>query len=196
MSPCCWGVSLLDVPFLLGCVLVGCPLVVGMCVVLAACLALCACAPLCAVLCSVGVFARAKQMLVCRVALLVERCDTCLWLLPALCWLVLNSGASLGCGVLVVFPRTVCCCPSEGSSPSGIAFVLVKVFRYVASLSAWALSVECRALGRVSGRGAGQVVFMFVLSFPDCTGGTSCVPSIERFASFIAPCMLCQMVVW
>ncbi|MQM00051.1 hypothetical protein Taro_032780 [Colocasia esculenta] len=68
------------------------PLVVGVCVVLAVCLALCACAPLCAVLCSVDIFARAKQMLVCRVALLVEHCDTCLWLLPALCWLVVNSG--------------------------------------------------------------------------------------------------------
>ncbi|MQM08313.1 hypothetical protein Taro_041166, partial [Colocasia esculenta] len=35
----------------------------------------------------VGVFARAKQMLVGHVALLVERCYTCLWLLSALCWL-------------------------------------------------------------------------------------------------------------
>ncbi|MQL91328.1 hypothetical protein Taro_023938, partial [Colocasia esculenta] len=59
------------------------------------CLALCACAPLGAVLCSVGVFARAKQMLVCRVAPLVERCDTYLWLLSALCWLVVNSGEVL-----------------------------------------------------------------------------------------------------
>ncbi|MQM17442.1 hypothetical protein Taro_050414 [Colocasia esculenta] len=30
-------------------------------------------------------------MLVCRVAPLVERCDTCQWLLSALCWLVANS---------------------------------------------------------------------------------------------------------
>ncbi|MQM10823.1 hypothetical protein Taro_043721 [Colocasia esculenta] len=44
------------------------------------------------VLCSVGIFAQAKKMLVCRVAPLVERCDTCLWLLPDLCWLVLNPG--------------------------------------------------------------------------------------------------------
>ncbi|MQL76010.1 hypothetical protein Taro_008388 [Colocasia esculenta] len=40
----------------------------------------------------VGVFARAKQMFVCRVVPLVKRCDTCLWLLSALCWLVMNSG--------------------------------------------------------------------------------------------------------
>ncbi|MQL97189.1 hypothetical protein Taro_029875 [Colocasia esculenta] len=43
----------------------------------------------------VGIFAQAKQMLVCRVAPLVERCDTGLWLLPALCWLVVNSGLVL-----------------------------------------------------------------------------------------------------
>ncbi|MQL89244.1 hypothetical protein Taro_021819, partial [Colocasia esculenta] len=43
----------------------------------------------------VGIHARAKQMLLCRVALLVERCDTCLWLLLALCWLVVNSGEVL-----------------------------------------------------------------------------------------------------
>ncbi|MQM13371.1 hypothetical protein Taro_046297 [Colocasia esculenta] len=69
--PLLWGVSLLDVPLLLGCVL------------LAVCLALRACAPLGAVLCSVDIFARAKQILVCRVAPLVERCDTWLWLLSA-----------------------------------------------------------------------------------------------------------------
>ncbi|MQL96950.1 hypothetical protein Taro_029634 [Colocasia esculenta] len=44
---------------------------------------------------TVGVFARAKQMLVCRVAPLVERCYTCLWLLSAFCWLVVNYGELL-----------------------------------------------------------------------------------------------------
>ncbi|MQM22005.1 hypothetical protein Taro_055052 [Colocasia esculenta] len=39
--------------------------------------------------------ARAKQMLVCRVAPLVERYDTCLWLLSTLCWLVVNSSEVL-----------------------------------------------------------------------------------------------------
>ncbi|MQM19702.1 hypothetical protein Taro_052712 [Colocasia esculenta] len=43
----------------------------------------------------VGDFARAKQMLVCCVAPLVEHCYTCLWLLSALCWLVVNSGELL-----------------------------------------------------------------------------------------------------
>ncbi|MQL98349.1 hypothetical protein Taro_031055, partial [Colocasia esculenta] len=124
----------------------------------------------CALCSAQSSFAHAKQMLVCRVAPLVERCDTCLWLLPALCWLVGNSGevlreffsvgsgggevfprtllcsflvvaalpsscgASLGCCVLVVFPITICCCPSKSSSPSGTAFVLVEVFCCVASL--------------------------------------------------------------
>ncbi|MQM03530.1 hypothetical protein Taro_036314 [Colocasia esculenta] len=44
---------------------------------------------------TVGVFARAKQMLVCHVAPLVERCYTFLWLLSALCWIVVNSGELL-----------------------------------------------------------------------------------------------------
>ncbi|MQL76004.1 hypothetical protein Taro_008385, partial [Colocasia esculenta] len=43
----------------------------------------------------VVVFTRAKQMFVCRVAPLVEHCDTYLWLLSALCWLVVNSGEVL-----------------------------------------------------------------------------------------------------
>ncbi|MQM17990.1 hypothetical protein Taro_050972, partial [Colocasia esculenta] len=68
-----------------------------------------------AVLCSVGIFARAKQMLMCRVAPLVEHCDTYLWLLSALCWLVVNSGEvlpeffSVGSRGGEVFPRTVLC---------------------------------------------------------------------------------------
>ncbi|MQM20380.1 hypothetical protein Taro_053398, partial [Colocasia esculenta] len=104
ISPCCLGVSLLDVPLLLRCVLL-----------LAVCLALCAYAPLCAVLCSVGILARAKQMLVCHVEPLVERCDTCLWLLSALCWLFVNSGEvfpeffSVGSGRGEVFSRTMLC---------------------------------------------------------------------------------------
>ncbi|MQM04467.1 hypothetical protein Taro_037264 [Colocasia esculenta] len=88
--------ALLAVPLLLGCVLVGFPLVVGVCVVLAMCFALCACAPLCAMLCLVSTVAQTKQMLVCRVAPLVEHCDTWLWLLfPQNC-VVLVSGC---CGV-------------------------------------------------------------------------------------------------
>ncbi|MQM15241.1 hypothetical protein Taro_048182 [Colocasia esculenta] len=50
--PCYWGVSLLDVP-----------LVVGVCVVLAVCLASCACAPLGAVLCSVDVLLELSRCL-------------------------------------------------------------------------------------------------------------------------------------
>ncbi|MQM16860.1 hypothetical protein Taro_049820 [Colocasia esculenta] len=36
-----------------------------------------------------------SRCLVCHVAPLVEHCDTCRWLLPALCWLVVNSGEVL-----------------------------------------------------------------------------------------------------
>ncbi|MQL68759.1 hypothetical protein Taro_001070, partial [Colocasia esculenta] len=77
-----------------GC-LVGCPLVVGGVCCVGCVLGLACLAPLCVVLYSVSIFARAKQMLVCRVAPLVEHCDTYLWLLSALCWLVVNSGEVL-----------------------------------------------------------------------------------------------------
>ncbi|MQL97602.1 hypothetical protein Taro_030301 [Colocasia esculenta] len=105
--------ALLDVPLLLGCVLVGCPLVVGVCAVLVVFGLVC--------LCTVGRCALlsrhlcSKQMLVCHIALLVERCDSYLWLLPALCWLVVNSGEvlpeffSVGSGGGEVFPRSVLC---------------------------------------------------------------------------------------
>ncbi|MQM15635.1 hypothetical protein Taro_048582, partial [Colocasia esculenta] len=97
---------LLVVPLLLGCVLVGCPLLVGVCpcwmspCCWGVCCWLCVwpCVPVRRwALCSAQStsFARAKKMLVCRVAPLVERCDTCLWLLPALCWLVANFGELL-----------------------------------------------------------------------------------------------------
>ncbi|MQL73608.1 hypothetical protein Taro_005962, partial [Colocasia esculenta] len=83
-----------------------------------------------------GVFARAKQMLVCYVAPLVEHCDTCLWLLSALFWLVVSSGGvlpeffSIGSGgklLVVVLVRV---------SLSGTVSVLVDVFRCVISSSA------------------------------------------------------------
>ncbi|MQM22437.1 hypothetical protein Taro_055489 [Colocasia esculenta] len=48
----------------------------------------------------------------CRVALLVECCDTCLWLLSAWCWLVVSSGSSQDrpLSLLVeVLPRSALC---------------------------------------------------------------------------------------
>ncbi|MQM14160.1 hypothetical protein Taro_047090, partial [Colocasia esculenta] len=63
-----------------------------------------------------------SRCFVCRVAPLVERCDTCLWLLSGLCWLVVNSSevlseffsvgsgesASLGCPVFwCSFPESL-----------------------------------------------------------------------------------------
>ncbi|MQM00505.1 hypothetical protein Taro_033238 [Colocasia esculenta] len=72
----------------------------------------------------VGILARAKQMLVCRVAPLVEHCDTCLWLLSALCWLVVNSGE--------VLPEFF----SIGSGGNRLAVVLVRLaLRTVPGLS-------------------------------------------------------------
>ncbi|MQM06133.1 hypothetical protein Taro_038953 [Colocasia esculenta] len=62
---------------------------------------------------------------VCHVASLVERCDTCLWLLSALCWLVVSSGE-------VEVHRLVALCSSEVSQNpfvvlNGALVVLVEV---------------------------------------------------------------------
>ncbi|MQM20575.1 hypothetical protein Taro_053598 [Colocasia esculenta] len=110
MSPSCWGVSLLDVPFCWGVSLLDVPFCWGVCVV--GCV-LRACAPLGAVLCSVGIFARAKQLLVCRVAPLVERCDT--WLRVEVCCYCVGRCVLVGSlqnGALVVLvevlPELVC----------------------------------------------------------------------------------------
>ncbi|MQM23963.1 hypothetical protein Taro_057033 [Colocasia esculenta] len=68
------------------------------------------------VLCLSASLLELSRCSVCRVALLVEHCDICLWLLSTLCWLVVNSGevlpeffaagsggsASLGCPVFSV----------------------------------------------------------------------------------------------
>ncbi|MQL81351.1 hypothetical protein Taro_013803 [Colocasia esculenta] len=45
--------------------------------------------------CRVVVCGTSGRCSVCRVAPLVERCDTCLWLLSAWCWLVVSSGEVL-----------------------------------------------------------------------------------------------------
>ncbi|MQM06626.1 hypothetical protein Taro_039454, partial [Colocasia esculenta] len=159
------------------------------------CLALRACALLGTVLCSVDGVVRAKQMLVCRVAPLVKHCDSYLWLLPALGWLVANSGEvlpeffSVGSSGGEVFPRTVLCSflvvaalpsgLSEGSSPSGNVSLLVKVFHCVTSL------VEV------------SVVWFVTVALPSRL--SCCATSrlrVGRFASFLAPCVLFQMVVW
>ncbi|MQL80198.1 hypothetical protein Taro_012628, partial [Colocasia esculenta] len=97
-----------------------------------------------------GMFARAKQMLVCRVAPLVERCDTCLWLLSALCWLVVNSGEvlpeffSVGFGGKVEEHRLVALCSGDVSqnglllswfSQSSALVVLVEVLSGLACIA-------------------------------------------------------------
>ncbi|MQL85082.1 hypothetical protein Taro_017599 [Colocasia esculenta] len=180
--PLLWGESLLDVPLLLGCVLVGCPLIIGVCVVLAVCLALCACAPLGAVLCSVDVIARAKQMLcvpcctvgaslgcpmfwcgfpellvVVLVRFALRTVPTCFcqflcylrvedyswhfgwWFPPKLPYVVLVV-AALSVKMSCRCRRSVCpCCSLPGCCRS-----------------------RCGASDRVSGRGAGQFVFLII----------------------------------
>ncbi|MQL77938.1 hypothetical protein Taro_010352 [Colocasia esculenta] len=65
-------------------------------------------------------------------------------------------------------------------------------------LSAFSLPGRCQsrcgAFDRVSGRGAGQVVFLFGFEFLGYAGGTSCVPVVWWFASLLTPCVLSQMV--
>ncbi|MQM15940.1 hypothetical protein Taro_048892 [Colocasia esculenta] len=150
-------------------------------------------------------------MLVCRVAPLVERCYTWLWLLPAwlrciawlLCfgdvsqnffvvvlvsvvWLVAVALPSrLRCiawlpYVLVMFSRTVGCCPGLRYPDVVLAIAFWWVFPerglggfggeqllalWVEVLPKLPILVLCCALGCVSGRGAGQVVFPSVFGF-------------------------------
>ncbi|MQM22700.1 hypothetical protein Taro_055755, partial [Colocasia esculenta] len=105
--------ALLAIPFVLGCVLVGCPLLVGVCpcwmspCCWGVCCWLCVwpCMPVCHwALCSAHSTSllELSRCFVCRVALLVECCDT--WLLRCIAW--------LPC-VLVRFPRIVGCCPGK-----------------------------------------------------------------------------------
>ncbi|MQM10205.1 hypothetical protein Taro_043095 [Colocasia esculenta] len=109
-------------------------------------------------------------MLVCRVATLVEHCDTYLWLLLALCWLFVNSGEvfpeffSVGSGGGEVFPRTVLCSfLVVVALSSGLRDELSLL---PVGLSAFSLLGHCRlrcgAFDRGSGRCAGQIVFLLV----------------------------------
>ncbi|MQL91508.1 hypothetical protein Taro_024122, partial [Colocasia esculenta] len=123
----------------------------------------------------------------------------------ALCWLVVNSSE-----VEVRFPRN---CVVLVSGCCGVAlWVEVSVVWLVATALpsrlrciAWlpwlryTVVVLAGAFWWVFHNGAlvvlVEVVFLFVFEFLGYAGGTSCVPMVERFASFLAPCVLCQMVV-
>ncbi|MQL97214.1 hypothetical protein Taro_029897 [Colocasia esculenta] len=136
---------------------------------------------------------------------LVERCDTCLWLLSALRWLVANPGEVLPEFFFVWFwwklVSAGCC------ATSGLRYAVV----VLAVAFWWVFSKRC--LG-----GSGGVLVKFsqdgswrfwVEVLPKaalcclpvhsrvlgCAGGTSCVPLVERFAMFLVPYVLCQMVV-
>ncbi|MQM19952.1 hypothetical protein Taro_052965 [Colocasia esculenta] len=130
------GAGLLPVDPVEGSCLVGCPLVIGVCPCwMSPCywgcvlgwLCVWPCVPVrrCA-LCSAQSTSllELSRCFVCWVAPLVERCDT--WLLRCIAWLLVFWWC---------FPKLFCCCPSEGSSPSRTASVLVKVFCCVTSLN-------------------------------------------------------------
>ncbi|MQL81799.1 hypothetical protein Taro_014250 [Colocasia esculenta] len=130
--------------------------------------------PTCGVAFTVGIFARAKQMLVCRVALLVECCDTCLWLLSALCWLVVNFGEvlseffSVGSGGRLRYAVVVL-------AQNGALVVLVEFCLLRSGLcSFWATVV-------------------LPLWFEECRLVE--LRSVGWFASFLVPYVLYQMVV-
>ncbi|MQM11458.1 hypothetical protein Taro_044367 [Colocasia esculenta] len=160
-----------------------------------------------------NVVARRVCTVAARLALdsLAVRCDTCLWLLSAWCWLVVNSSEvlqkffSIGSGGSEVSPELIVfCCPGEGFSQG--CFVLVSsVVVLPQSLSvsfgwaAFCLLGHCRsrccALGRASDCCVGQLASLFISEFLDCAGGTSCAPVVRWFASSVAPGMLLRMVV-
>ncbi|MQL97880.1 hypothetical protein Taro_030579 [Colocasia esculenta] len=145
------GARLLPVDPVEGSCLVGCPLVVGVCPYLMSPLLLgyvlcwlCYVWPCVPVrrwaLCSAqsASLLELSRCFVCRVAPLVERCDTCLWLLPTLCWLVVNSGEvlpkffSVGSGGGEVLPRTVLFSFFVVAAlPSGLRCVSRCCFRFV-----------------------------------------------------------------
>ncbi|MQL83704.1 hypothetical protein Taro_016199 [Colocasia esculenta] len=178
--------------------------------------------PTCGVAFTVGVFARAKQMLVCHVAPLVEHYDTCLWLLSALGWLVVNSGevlleffsvgsGGIGCycvALEVEEHRLVALCSGDGFREllvvvlSGALVVLVEALLGPACITSTVLLAAvflsddpclCRLVGLRSGEVLPERLLALLV---ELYCGTLCVPMVKRFASFLAPCVLCQMIVW
>ncbi|MQM22532.1 hypothetical protein Taro_055585 [Colocasia esculenta] len=158
----------------------------------------------------------------CRVASLVERCDTCLWLLSAWCWLVVSSGE-------VGVHRLVARCSGEGLR---YAVVLAGAFWRV--FPEWCLGGSGGGSPRtglrlpfvISGGGSFPGVLSFRFEPPlCCTCGSKCAvwlgcvvvrfsqdgscQGVVRlavrlatalaslwFTSFLAPDVLSQMVVW
>ncbi|MQL72633.1 hypothetical protein Taro_004971 [Colocasia esculenta] len=172
--------ALLAVPLLLGCVLVGSPLLVGVCPCWMSPCCWGVCCWLCVwpcmtlhhwALCSAQSMSllELSRCFVCRVASLVERCDT--WL-----WLLLRCIAWLPC-VLVQFPRTVGCFPSEVRSQDCSGLVSASCcatsgLRYAAVVLAvafwWVLPER-----RLGGSGGGSP-------------RTSCVASADREVGFVS----------
>ncbi|MQM04282.1 hypothetical protein Taro_037078, partial [Colocasia esculenta] len=158
--------------------------------------------PTCGVAFTVGVFARAKQMLVCRVALLVERYNTCLWLLSALCWLVVNSGKVLPEFFSIGFGGGFVVWLVDVALPSRLSSAVLSLLVRVVWLFGLCILVKVLPRNTLVASGGGrllallvELVFLFVSEFLDCTGGTSCVPMVGWFAFHLAPYVLSQMVV-
>ncbi|MQL99006.1 hypothetical protein Taro_031724 [Colocasia esculenta] len=166
-------------------------------------------------------FTNAGLYFVCRAASLAERCNTCLWLLSALCWLIVNFGEVLpeffsvgSSGSEVEELRLVALCSGDvsqngfllswlvhsgGFSQSSALVVLVKVLLGPACVASAVLLAAVTALGAFGGgslQSCPVVVFLFIFEFLGYAGGTSCVPMVGWFALFLAPCVLSQMVVW
>ncbi|MQM01722.1 hypothetical protein Taro_034482 [Colocasia esculenta] len=142
----------------------------------------------------VGIFARAKQMLVCRVTPLVECYDTCLWLLSALCWLVVNSSEvlpeffSVGSGgivwlVAIASPsklRVEVCCYCVGRC------VLVGFPERCLGGSGGGSPRTCLRSHFVdSGKGSSQECSVFVLGYRCVAPVAYCVPSSSAFRGLL-----------
>ncbi|MQL93830.1 hypothetical protein Taro_026478, partial [Colocasia esculenta] len=160
-----------------------------------------------------------SRFLVCCVAPLVEHCDTCLWLLPALCWLVVNSSEvlpeffSVGSGgepLAIVLVRVALRTVLGLFLPvNGALVVLVEVLpEPVVLLSLAAVfSLLAVCFGYFFGLHSGDVfperllaLWVEVLPKLPCVVPlavclTVVLARFERFASFLVPCVLCQMVV-
>ncbi|MQM10525.1 hypothetical protein Taro_043417 [Colocasia esculenta] len=129
---------------------------------------------------------RAKQMLVCRVAPLVKQCDTCLWLLPALGWLVVNFGK--------VFPEFFSAGSGRSEFEVSIVWLVVVALPSRLRCIAWLPCVLVRfprIVGCCPGENGALVVLVEVLPEP-----VVLLPLIRWLASFLTPYGLCQMVVW
>ncbi|MQL73311.1 hypothetical protein Taro_005666 [Colocasia esculenta] len=94
-------------------------------------------------------------------------------------------------GVLCVCFGPLLCCPCGSKYELSLLPVGLPVLQ-----SAWALSVEVLCSWYCVWLLRWPTCLVVHSEFLGCAGGTSCVPVIGWLASFFAPCVLLQMVVW